>query len=118
TPYNSTPLLYGDELYLVRDGGLARGITLMSVVDAKTGAEHYFMKRFPHSYCIKASPVGAGDKIYLASEEGDIIVLKRGKEFEILATNSMGEMFLASPVVVGGDLFLRGQKTLFCISDD
>ena len=118
TPYNSTPLLYGDELYLVRDGGLTRGITVMSVMDAKTGAEHYFMKRFPHSYCIKASPVGAGDKIYLASEEGDIIVLRRGKEFEILATNSMDEMFLASPVVVGGDLFLRGQKTLFCISDD
>ena len=67
---------------------------------------------------MKASPVGAGDKIYLLTEEGDVIVVKRGPEYEVIAVNSMDEMFLASPAVVDGELFLRGLEHLFCISDD
>jgi hypothetical protein len=43
--------------------------------------------------------------------------LRRGKEFELLASNPMGEMILASPVVIGGDLYLRGLTHLFCISN-
>ena len=44
--------------------------------------------------------------------------MKRGPRFEVLAVNSMDEMFLASPAVVDGELFLRGYEHLFCISDD
>ena len=48
-----------------------------------------------------------------------MVVLKLGKTYEVLTTNKMGdEMFVSSPVVVGGDLFLRSQDELFCISSD
>ena len=76
-------------------------------------------QRLPQTYPFKASPVAATGKLYLASEEGDVIVLKLGKNYEVLATNKMGEeMFVSSPVIVGGDLFLRSQDELFCISDN
>ena len=117
-PYNPSPLLWDNELYLVRDGGLRRGTSRFSAFEATTGRPHYLQTRLPSSYTVKASPVGAGDKIYLATEEGDVIVVRRGPEYEVLAVNSMDEMFLASPAVVDGELFLRGQEHLFCISDD
>ena len=117
-PYNPTPLLWGDELYLVRDGGLNRGTSMFSAFDAKTGSAHYVQKRLPSSYTVKASPVGAGDRIYLLTEEGDVLVIKRGTEFEVLAVNSMDEMFLASPIIVDGVLFLRGADHLFAISEN
>ena len=64
----------------------------------------------------KASPVAAGGKLYLASEEGDVIVVKMGEKFEVLATNSMGDdMFIATPAVAGNSMYLRGKNTLYCI---
>ena len=117
-PYNPSPLLWDNELYLVRDGGLRRGTSRFSAFEATTGRPHYLQTRLPSSYTVKASPVGAGDKIYLLTEEGDVIVVKRGPEYEVLAVNSMDEMFLASPAVVDGELFLRGLEHLFCISEE
>ena len=117
-PYNPSPLLWDNELYLVRDGGLSRATSRFSAFEATTGRPYYLQTRLPSSYTVKASPVGAGDKIYLLTEEGDVIVVKRGPRFEVLAVNSMDEMFLASPAVVDGELFLRGYEHLFCISDD
>ena len=47
-----------------------------------------------------------------------MIVVKMGKTFEVLATNKMPDQtFIASPVVVGGDLYLRSQDTLYCIRE-
>jgi hypothetical protein len=54
--------------------------------------------------------------LYLSSEEGDVIVVKLGEKFEVLATNVMpDEFFIASPAVAGGSLYLRGRNTLYCI---
>ena len=117
-PYNPSPLLWDNELYLVRDGGLIAGTSRFSAFEATTGRPHYLQTRLPSSYTVKASPVGAGDKIYLLTEEGDVIVIRRGPQYEVLAVNSMDEMFLASPAVVDGELFLRGVKHLFCISSE
>lgn len=113
TPYNPSPLLWGDELYLLKD--IMSGNTFLSAFNAHTGEQYYFQNRLPQSYTIKASPVGAGDKIYLCTEEGDVLVLKRGKELEVLAVNSMDEMFLASPAVAGNELFLRSREHLYRI---
>lgn len=118
--YNPTPLLWGDELYIVNDGGFIPNKSgKMGCFDAMTGAQHYFEQRFSGSYTIKSSPIGAGgDRIYIATEEGDVIVLARGKQYKELAVNDMGEQFLATPVIIGNEIFLRGQKHLFCISED
>ncbi len=115
--YDPTALLWGDEFYVVRDGGLARGSSQLSNFDAATGEPHYLQARLPAAYTVKASPIGAGEHVYLASEEGDIIVIERGPEMKVAAINEMDEMFVASPVAVGGELFLRGKKHLFCIAD-
>jgi outer membrane protein assembly factor BamB len=115
-PYNPSPLLWDNELYLVRDGGLNAGTSRLSLLDARSGASLYEQHELPAGYTIKASPVASGDRIYLATEEGDILVLRRGPDPEVLAINPMGEPFIASPAIAHGELFLRGATHLFCIS--
>jgi hypothetical protein len=62
--------------------------------------------------------VGAAGKLYLSSEEGDVIVLKMGPEYEVLAVNTLKDQsFIASPAIVDGEMFLRSETTLFCISE-
>lgn len=111
--YSASPVLHDGILYFVTDRGL------VSAFDVVTGAKHYHQQRLPQTYTFKASPVAARGKLYLASEEGDVIVLKLGTEYEVLAVNEMGdEMFVASPVIVDSKLYLRSQDELFCIGTD
>ena len=117
-PYNPSPLLWGDYLYLVRDGGLSSGTSRLSLFDARTGRAHYAEERLPDAYTIKASPVGAGGKVYLATEEGDVVVLRRRPELEVIAVNSFDERFIASPAIAQGELFLRSTRHLFCIAGE
>lgn len=110
--YTPSPVLHDGKLYTLTDSGM------VSAFNAKTGEPFYHQQRLPKTYNFKASPVGANGKLYLASEDGDVIVLKLGEKYEVLATNTLvDQMFIASPVVVGGELFLRGQNQLFCISE-
>ena len=64
----------------------------------------------------RTPPVGAADRIYLLSEEGRTVVLGRGPQLKVLAVNSLDETFYASPAIVGNEIFLRGDKHLFCFS--
>ena len=115
-PYNSTPLLWGDEIYLLKEG--MRGPTFISALDARTGKQHYFNARLPESWVIRSSPVGASGKIYLCSEEGDVIVMRRGTELEVLAVNTMDELMLATPAIAGRDIFIRTREHLYRIAQD
>ena len=109
--YTASPVLHDGILYFVTDRGM------VSAFDAVSGEPHYSQQRLPNTYTFKASPVAANGKLYLASEEGDVIVLKLGKSYEVLAVNNMGdEMFVSSPVIHDGNLYLRSQDDLFCIS--
>ena len=111
--YSASPVLHDGILHFVTDRGL------VSAFDVVTGEKHYHQQRLPQTYTFKASPVAARGKLYLASEEGDVIVLKLGTEYEVLAVNEMGdEMFVSSPVIVDGKLYLRSQDELFCIGND
>jgi outer membrane protein assembly factor BamB len=57
--------------------------------------------------------------LYLATEDGDVVVLKLGEKFEVLATNTLTDQaFIASPVIADGEIYLRGQNTLFCIREE
>ncbi len=107
--YTPSPVLINDRLYFVSDNGF------FSCLNALTG-EVLFQERFSKPYNFKASPVGADGKIYLSTEEGDVLVMKIADKMEILATNTLkDEVFIASPAVVGGDLYLRSQKAIYCI---
>jgi outer membrane protein assembly factor BamB len=110
--YTPSPVLYDNKFYALTDNGF------VSCFNAKTGEPYYHQVRLPKPYSFKASPVGAGGKLYLASENGDVIILKMGEKFEVLATNTLADqVFIASPVIVGGELFLRSQSNLFCIRE-
>jgi outer membrane protein assembly factor BamB len=110
TPYVPCPMLWGDEIYLLEDR------SFFSCLGAVDGERHYFKRRLPGVLNFSASPVGAADRIYLLSEEGRTVVLGRGPQLKVLAVNSLDETFYASPAIVGNEIFLRGDKHLFCFS--
>lgn len=108
--YTAAPVLHDNKLYFITDTGM------LSCFNASTGAPHYHQQRLPKPYNFKASPVGVNGKLYLATEEGDVVVVKMGEKYETLATNTLADQtFIATPAVAGGSLYLRGQNTLFCI---
>ena len=110
TSYTPSPILYDGTLYVLTDSGM------LSAFDAKSGKPHYQQMRLPKPYNFKSSPVGVNGKVYLASEDEDVIVVRMGERFEVLATNTIpGEMFIATPAVVDGEIYLRGRNTLYCI---
>ena len=103
-PHTPSPLLVGDELYMVSDGGVA------SCLDAKTGKLHW-EKRVGGNF--SASPLYADGKIYLQSEEGVGLVLKTGKKYEQIAKNPLEERTLASYAAADGALYIRTAKLLY-----
>ena len=62
-----------------------------------------------------ASPVAADGKIYLSSEDGDVFVVKAGPAYELLATNPVGEVLMATPAISDGVLIIRGVKHVIAI---
>jgi outer membrane protein assembly factor BamB len=105
-PLKPSPLLVGDELYVVSDTSTA------SCLDARTG-ELVWEQRLGGNF--SASPILADGKIYFFSEEGKATILAPGREFKQLATNELGERIMASPAISGDTLFLRTDKALYRI---
>jgi outer membrane protein assembly factor BamB len=106
--YTPSPLLSDGRLYVLTDTGL------LSAFDAATGKPFYQQARLPKPYSFKASPVGANGRLYLATEDEDVVVVRMGDRPEVLATNTLrGQSFIASPVIVEGDIYLRSQTHLF-----
>jgi outer membrane protein assembly factor BamB len=109
--YTPSPALHDGILYLLTDSGM------LSALDAKTGKPHYQMQRLPKPYQFKSSPVGANGKLYLATEQDDVVVVRMGPTFEVLATNTLKDQtFIATPAIVDGEIYLRSQNTLFAIA--
>ena len=110
--YTPSPVLYDNKLYVLKDDGM------ISCYNAGTGEPYYHQTRLPKTYSFKASPVGADGKLYLASENEDVIVIRMGEKYEVLATNTMkDQMFIATPAISQGEIFLRSQNYLYCIGD-
>ncbi|MEK6321136.1 MAG: PQQ-binding-like beta-propeller repeat protein [Acidobacteriota bacterium] len=108
--YTGSPVLHDNKLYFVSDRGT------LSCLDASTGKPHYLQQRLPRTYNFKASPVGANGKLYLATEEGDVVVVRMGEKYEVLAVNTLtDQMFIATPAIAGGSIYLRSQDALFCV---
>jgi hypothetical protein len=62
-----------------------------------------------------ASPIAADGKIYLSNEDGEILVLGAGDKFSHLATNSMGELLMATPALSEGVMYVRSAQSLVAI---
>ncbi|MBI1832885.1 MAG: PQQ-binding-like beta-propeller repeat protein [Planctomycetes bacterium] len=110
TPYVPSPLLAGDRLYFT----LANK-ALLSIVDAKTGATLLDRARLDGLSDFYASPIAAAGRIYLVDRAGTTLVLRQSDKLEVLATNKLDDPIDASPVAVGRQLFLRGERYLYCL---
>ena len=106
-PYTTTPLAYQGLLYSVRDEGIAAAYDLATgqrIYQERTGATH------------AASPVASDGRLFVAAEGGEVLVVKAGRAFEVLARNDMGEPCMATPAIAGGTLFVRTQGHLYAIA--
>jgi outer membrane protein assembly factor BamB len=108
--YMPTPLAYRGLLYVLANNGV------FDAYDLKTGKELY-RQRLPRvGSGFSASPVAADGKIYLANEDGDMLVVRAGPPFELIATNSIGELLMATPALSDGVMYVRGAQSLFAIT--
>jgi len=108
--YTPSPVLHEGKFYMLTDNGM------LSCLDAATGKPHYAQQRLPKPYNFKASPVAVNGKLYLSAENGDVIVVKMGEAFEVIATNSFPDhTFIATPAVSGGSMYLRSDRAIFCV---
>ena len=108
-PLTPSPLLVGDELYVVNDGGIA------TCLDATSGAPRWIQRLGGGDY--SASPVLADGRIYFLSESGVATVIAPGKEFRRLATNTLDGDTLASMAIAAGSIFIRTDSHLYRIAE-
>lgn len=109
TAYVPSNLVYEGILYLVADNGV------MTALDANTGAVIYEGGRPPIPQRYVSSPVAYDGKILLAGEDGEVLVLRAGPEYEVLSVNSMGEKIWAMPSIANDRIYLRGLEHLWAI---
>ena len=88
---------------------------MISCFEAKSGKQLYGATRVSGLASIYASPIAAGDYVFLTGRSGKTVVLRNSDKFEVVTTNSVGEGVDATPAPVDNQLFIRGAKHLFCI---
>lgn len=112
-PYNTSPLVYGDYLYVLLDGGM------LACYDARTGDEVYGRQRIPGGRAFTASPWAYDGRIFCLEEDGQTHVFEAGAEFRHLRSNPLQEddMALATPAMAQGRLLIRTSKRLYCFTE-
>ncbi|WP_050026677.1 PQQ-binding-like beta-propeller repeat protein [Verrucomicrobium sp. BvORR034] len=111
-PYVPTPLVIGDLMYLLGDGGILKCVKL------ETGEEVYNERVIGtqgRSTKYFSSPVAADGKIYCSSQTGDVVVVKAGPQFEILATNKLDGPINATPAIGHGRVYVRTDTSLWAL---
>jgi outer membrane protein assembly factor BamB len=103
------PLAYRGILYVLANNGV------FDAYDPVTGEEIYRQRLPLVGSGYSASPVAADGKIYLSNEDGEMLVVEAGTSFKHIATNSIGEMLMATPALSDGVMFVRGVSTLLAI---
>src|SRR5262249_50657299 len=109
--YMITPLAYGDYLYNCKNNGV------LACYEAKTGTRVYQDRLGAGTSGFSASPVAADGKLYYASEDGEVYVIRAGPKFEILAKNAMGEICMATPAISEGMLIFRTQHQIVAVAE-
>ncbi len=111
-PYMPTPVVYGELLYALSNQGV------LAAYNTKTGERIYQERLGGKGGAFTASPVASNGKIYLSSEDGDVFVVKAGPKYELLATNPVGEVMMATPAISDGLIIVRGINHLFAFGED
>jgi outer membrane protein assembly factor BamB len=109
--YIPTPIVYDRVLYVGRDNGV------LTAYRAKTGEQLYQQRLGGGTGGFSASLVAADGKVYVTGEDGEVYVLKAGETYGLLATNSLGEVAMATPAIADGTIFFRTRSRLVAIRD-
>ncbi len=110
--YMPTPLIYDGLLYVLANNGIFDAYSLA------TGEEVY-RERLEHlGSGFSASPVAADGKIYLSGEDGEMLVIGAGRQLRHIATNSMGELLMATPALSDGVMYVRSSRSLFAVGQE
>jgi outer membrane protein assembly factor BamB len=104
-----TPIIYGGLLYVLANNGV------LDAYNLRTGDEVYRQRLPVIGSGFSASPVAADGKIYLSNEDGEILVIGAGATFRHIATNSMGELLMATPALSEGVMYVRSSASLFAV---
>ncbi len=107
--YTPSAIVHQGRAYLVHDTGI------LAVLSAKTGEQIYKVRVGGGGHTFSASPVAAGNRIFLLTEGGLTFVLESGDEYKEMAKNDLDEMSLASPAIAGGALYIRTESKLYRI---
>ncbi|HEV3145930.1 MAG TPA: PQQ-binding-like beta-propeller repeat protein [Gemmataceae bacterium] len=113
TPYVPSPLLYDNTIYNLQH---YQGVVVR--INAKTGEDKGEPIRLPAIRDVYSSPVAAAGRIYITSRDGITEVLSHANPEKSLAVNRLDDRFSASAALVGRDLYLRGEKHLYCIAEE
>jgi outer membrane protein assembly factor BamB len=105
-PSRSSPILVGDNLYMVNESGV------VSQLDARTGTA-LRQERLAGKYW--ASPICAEGRLYFCNDEGVTYVVDVSRGWKVLAANRLDDGFMASPAVADKTLILRTRSHLYCI---
>ena len=104
----SSQLFVDGLFYMISDDGV------VSCREPKTG-DVIWQQRVGGDYA--ASPIYAGGRIYLFSRDGEITTIEPGREYKLLAETTLGDGFMASPAVVGNEVYLRSKTHLYCVTE-
>jgi outer membrane protein assembly factor BamB len=107
--YMATPVIYGGLIYIVNYNGV------LMVYDARTGERKVQQRLSTTASAFTSSPIAADGKVYQASEDGHVYVLKAGPTYGLVAENDMGESVLATPAISEGALIFRTQGHVLSI---
>lgn len=110
-PYMPTPVVYGDLLYTCSNQGV------LTAYNAKTGERVYQERLGGKGGAFTASPVASDGKLYLSSEDGDIFVVKTGNKYELLSTNPVGEVMMATPAISDGLVIVRALNHVYAFGE-
>jgi outer membrane protein assembly factor BamB len=112
TPYVPSPVLVDGRVYYTQGNA-----NVLTCVDATSGEVLIDRKRLEGVRNFYASPVAAAGRIYFTDRDGTTVVIKQGDELKVLATNELGEGVNASAAIVGKQMFLRGEKHVWCVEE-
>jgi outer membrane protein assembly factor BamB len=111
SPFVPSPILYGEQLYMVND--MASIVTAMEATTGRALWQGRLGVATREGF--SASPVAVDGKVFFTNDDGDTFVLRAGPRFELMHVNRMGERILASPALVDGRWFIRTDRHLVAI---
>ncbi|MBD3674461.1 MAG: PQQ-binding-like beta-propeller repeat protein [Planctomycetaceae bacterium] len=111
TDHIVSPFIHGERMLLVKGGGIT------TLFDVETGEAIRPPQRIPNASQYFASPIYGDGKIFIAGENGRVVVLQDDPELTVLSRNDMGEGIVATPAISDGRLFIRTRTKLYAIGE-